>query len=87
MQNGVGFNFSIANRIAMAVSARSPPESSDKSCNFFPGGCALTSMPQFSGSSGSISFSSAWPPPNSRVNVSAKYPCIFEKFSTNVERI
>ena len=72
MQKGVGFSLSIAKRIAMAVRARSPPESRESSCSFLPGGWALTSMPQFSGSSGSSSCSSALPPPKRRVKVSEK---------------
>ena len=49
-----------------------PPESSDSSCSFLPGGWAFTSMPQFSGSLGSIRISSAWPPPKRRTKVSEK---------------
>ncbi|MCY1241312.1 hypothetical protein D9M72_542060 [compost metagenome] len=48
---------------AIAVSACSPPESSVMVCGFLPGGRARISRPASSGSSLSISCSSAVPPP------------------------
>ena len=55
--------FKIANNKAMATSARSPPESSDKLCNFLPvvGYNFNTVSNKFAGSTNT---KSARPPPN-----------------------
>ena len=45
IQNGLGFTVSRENSNAMAVMARSPPESKVSTCSFFPGGWATISMP------------------------------------------
>ena len=52
----------------MAVSDRSPPDSSDSRLTFLPGGRASISMPVASMSSGSVSTRLPWPPGNSRPN-------------------
>src|SRR5262249_32106906 len=39
-QNGTGLTRKMENNNAIAVNARSPPESSCKFCSFLPGGCA-----------------------------------------------
>ena len=49
----------------MAVSDRSPPDSSDSRLTFLPGGRASMSMPVVSMSSGSVSTSLPSPPGNS----------------------
>ena len=43
-----------ANSSASAVSACSPPDSSDRTCSFLPGGLAMISRPASSGSSDSV---------------------------------
>ena len=83
MQKGVGLRSSMANSMAMAVSARSPPESSESICSFLPGGWATMSMPQFSASFGSASRSSALPPPNSFTNVRWKLSFISANWLLN----
>jgi chromosome segregation protein len=55
----------------MAVSDRSPPDSSDSRLTFLPGGLASISMPLASMSSGSVSTRRPSPPGNSRANSSA----------------
>jgi hypothetical protein len=59
---------------AIAVSACSPPDSSVMVCGFLPGGRARISSPASSGSSDSISCSSAVPPPNRWVN--SRWKCV-----------
>src|ERR1700761_7769381 len=54
----------IANRYAIAVSDRSPPDSRDSRLTFLPGGRASISMPVASMSSGSVSSSRPEPPGN-----------------------
>src|SRR5207253_4324763 len=51
---------------------RSPPLSSEMICNCFPGGLAMISIPQLSGSFSSSRDRSARPPPKSSVNISRK---------------
>src|SRR5438094_9854693 len=67
-QIGAGLVKNTAKISASAVSACSPPESSDSVAGFLPGGLATISRPASSGSSCSTSCSSAVPPPNSSVN-------------------
>ena len=83
MQNGAGFIFSIANNIAIAVSAFSPPDNSIMFCSFFPGGCTLMSIPHSSMLASSSSINSAFPPPNSSMNTSLKFLFICLNFSSN----
>ena len=54
IQNGMGRDFKMANRMAIAVKARSPPERREILVSFFPGGQATISMPALSGSSQSV---------------------------------
>jgi hypothetical protein len=56
-QIGAGLVRNTAKISASAVSACSPPESSDSVCGFLPGGLAMISRPASSGSSLSISCS------------------------------
>ncbi len=72
-QIGAGLVRNTAKISASAVSACSPPESSDSVAGFLPGGFAMISRPASSGSSVSISCSSAVPPPNSSVNSCLKW--------------
>ena len=58
----------IAKISAIAVSACSPPDSSESACSRLPGGRAKISRPASSGSSDSVKVSLASPPPNSLAN-------------------
>ncbi len=53
-QKGIGRIPIIANKIAIAVSARSPPDKREILVSFLPGGHATISMPAFNGSSQSV---------------------------------
>ena len=70
--------FSIANSIAIAVNAFSPPDKSNIFCNFFPGGCTSISIPLSSTFASSESFKLAYPPPKSSLNTSLKFSLILE---------
>ena len=59
--------------MAMAVNARSPPESSIIFCKIFPGGWAMISMPPSKAWASSAIFKWAWPPPNSSRNTCPKF--------------
>ena len=61
----------MATRKAIAVSARSPPDSSDSRLTFLPGGLASISIPVTSRSSGSVRISLPSPPGNSRPMMSS----------------
>ena len=54
IQKGMGRDFKMAKRMAIAVKARSPPESREIFVSFLPGGQATISMPAFKGSSQSV---------------------------------
>ena len=82
-QNGAGFIFNIANSIAIAVKAFSPPERSIMFCNFFPGGCTLMSIPHSNKFDSSSNINSAFPPPNNSTNTSLKFLLICLNFSAN----
>ena len=88
-QKGIGLRRSIANNIAIAVSARSPPLRSPIFCNFFPGGCANISIPASRTSSVSLvsKRSSPLPPPNSCENTPLKFSLILSNASINWSRI
>src|SRR5437763_1840027 len=68
MQIGAGLVRNTAKIKASAVSACSPPDNSDSVAGFLPGGLAMISSPASSGSSCSMSCSSAVPPPNNSAN-------------------
>ena len=61
-QKGLGFTNNIPNNKDIAVKAFSPPESNDRLCSFFPGGCAIISIPEFKTSFSSSKINSAFPP-------------------------
>src|SRR5436305_375848 len=63
-QIGAGLVMNTANSSDNAVSACSPPESSDMTCSFLPGGLAWISRPALSGASDSLSRSLPLPPPH-----------------------
>src|SRR5579883_1757849 len=65
MQNGLGAYWKIPTSRARAVSAFSPPESSNTFCSFFPGGEATTSIPLSALFSSSVRRMNACPPPKS----------------------
>jgi len=68
---------------ASAVSAFSPPDSSNTFCSFLPGGEATTSMPLSIAFSWSVSRMKAWPPPNSLLKVCAKFSLMRLNASSN----
>src|SRR4051794_17127270 len=70
----------------MAVSACSPPDSSESVAGFLPGGLARMSRPASSGSSLSTSCNSAVPPPNSEVNRRWKWPFTTSKEDSSRSR-
>ena len=72
-QMGEGLVRNTAKISDRAVSVCSPPDSSDSVVGFLPGGLAMISRPASSGSSDSISCSSALPPPNSVVKSSPNF--------------
>jgi hypothetical protein len=63
--------------------ARSPPLSNETLCSCLPGGLALISMPQLSGSFSSSSDKSARPPLKSSANISRKFMRTCENVSAN----
>ena len=65
---GAGFVKNTPKRSASAVNACSPPDRSESTCSFLPGGLAIISRPASSGSSDSVSARCAPPPPNKRTN-------------------
>jgi len=52
-------------------------------CNFFPGGCAVMSIPHSKMFCSSSNFTSAFPPPNNSANTSPKFLFISLNFSSN----
>ena len=85
-QIGAGFVRKTAKIRARAVRACSPPDSSESDCSLLPGGCARISSPASSGSSDSVSFSSAVPPPNRILNSSRKCPLTVAKLAKSCSR-
>ena len=83
---GAGLQRNTAKISAMAVSACSPPESSDIVCSFLPGGRARISSPASSGSSDSVRVSRASPPLNKDVNSVWKFAFTRSKASRRRSR-
>ena len=83
IQKGTGLLFKIANNKLIAVNVFSPPDNKEIGKSFFPGGCAIISIPVSRILSGSVSFNSASPPPNNSLNlynIKSFYKVIFHYF-------